>query len=420
MSERRELGHALEPLEAVREKILSHVEPVNSERVPLERAHGRVLRAEIVASEHVPPFDNSAMDGFAVRSQDIATASPEASRTLPVIARVQAGDAGDIDLSAEAAIRIMTGAPLPSGADAVVAHELTEFTETAVTFTAPARKGQNIRRRGADLSPGDRPLTSGVVLQAPQLAVAGVLGAGEVDVTRQARIAILSPGDELVPVGESPGPGKIRNSNAHSLSGMIREAACEPIDLGIVPDRPEAIRHAIRRGIELGADAFVSTGGVSAGDFDFVRDVVAEDGDPGLVFKVAMRPGKPLVFGLLDDRPFFGLPGNPAASIISFEVFVRPALRKLRGDASCETLTFPVRFPFEYRYKSGRTFLLRTRIEPDSSGDASFRVCEPGAQDSSFLGSLVRANAVVELPPDRDIVEVGETRPAFWLSSHHR
>ena len=311
-----------------------------------------------------------------------------------------------------------TGAPLPPGAEAVVPHELTNFTDTEVTFNAPIEAGRNIRLAGGDMKPGDVPLGPGAVLGPSQLGIAATLGYAELQVSRRPRVAILSPGDELVDIAEQPGPGKIRNSNACSLRAAVLESGCEPLDMGIIPDNKPAISAAIREAILRGADAFVSTGGASAGDFDFVKEVISEEADPAHVFKVAMKPGKPQVFGLFDGRPFFGLPGNPAAAIVSFEVFVRPGLRKLQGCARILPELFEVRFPFEHHYKAGRVFLLRTRIEP--AADGGYEVVRPGEQDSSFLASLARANAIVVLPAGGGPVGEGELRPAFWIGGAGR
>jgi molybdopterin molybdotransferase len=415
----RELGQELVSLESVRETILASFEPASAEELPLAEAHGRVLREDVVARESLPPFDNSAMDGFAVRGADIEAATDERPVTLQVRGGISAGDPGGFCLAPGSAIRIMTGAPVPPGAEAVVPHELTRWDQDQVSFFRPASKGQNIRAAGGDLRPGDVPLRSGVNLRGPQLAIAASLGYSRLRVTRPIRAAILSPGNELVDAGALPGPGKIRNSNAYSLLGLLLEAGVEPINLGILPDRKEEISAAIERALQLGADAILSTGGVSAGDFDFVQAVVREEAKPGYVFKVAMRPGKPQVFGLFRGKPFFGLPGNPAASIVSFEIFVRPALRKLRGESRVLQAPFGVRFPFQYRYKPGRVFLLRARVEPDDSPRGSprggFRVVPPGGQDSSFLSSLADANVLITLPANGDRVEADEVHPAIWL-----
>ena len=410
----RELGHDLRPLEQVQQVILSLLEPLGAEARPLAECYGAVLREEAVVTELIPPFDNSAMDGFAVQVADVASASEASPVTLRVSGQIAAGEPGGLVLEPRSAKRIMTGAPLPSGAEAVIPHEVTRFDDRNVTFTRPAKLGQNIRRAGGDLRPGDLVLKPGCVLHGPQLAILAALGRDPVRVTRKLRVAVVSSGNELVEVGSPCGPGQIRNSNAYSLMGLLLSAGVEPVNLGIVRDTKEEVLRVIRRAVDAGLDAIVSTGGVSAGEYDWVQVVVREHAEPGHVFKVAMRPGKPQVFGLFDGRPLFGLPGNPAASMISFEVFVRPALRRMRGEGVVLPERFGVRFPFDYPYKPGRVLLLRARVEPDEPG--GYRVVRPGEQDSSFLSSLAEANAIVTLPSDRDVARAGEIHPAFWFA----
>jgi molybdopterin molybdotransferase len=421
----QEFGHDLIPIESARDAILACVAPIEDEARPIGRAAGAILREDVVCREDVPPFDNSAMDGYAVRVNEIAGAASGAPVTLRVQGGLAAGEPAP-ELEPGCAVRIMTGAPVPSGADAVVPHELTRFDAEAVSFEAPAKPGQNIRRAGGDLRPGDVALRTGSVLRGPQLAILASLGQASVKVTRPLRVAVMSPGNELVPVGSRRGPGQIWSANAYSLGGSLAEMGAEAVGLGIIPDSKEMILAAVRKAFGLGADAVISTGGVSAGDFDFVQAVVREVGRPGHVFKVAMRPGKPQAFALIDGKPLFGLPGNPASAIISFEVFVRPALRKMRGERDVLDAPFGVRFPFAYRYRPGRVLLLRARVEPDAppadpgaavswTRASGFRVAAAGAQDSSFLSSLAEANAIIRLPANRDRVEEGEVHPATWI-----
>jgi len=408
----RELGHDLLPLEAVRETILSFLSPLESVDVPIGEASGAVLREDLEVAEPLPPFDGSAMDGYAVRAADLEGASREAPVTLRASAVLFAGGVPGAALERGRTVRIMTGAPIPPGADAVVPHELTRFDQEKAEFFQPAKPGSNIRRAGGDLRPGDVPLRSGAVLRPAGIALAAALGRARLRVTRRPRVAIISPGDELVLPGEPCGPGKVRSSNAFALAASLRDLGCEPADLGIVPDREESIRAAIDTALAAGADAIVSTGGVSAGDRDLVRAIVRDRGKPGHVFKVAMRPGKPQVFGLFGGKPLFGLPGNPASALISFEVFVRPAIRRLRGESEVLDVPFGARFPFEHTYSAGRVFLLRASVEPDGAG---YRVVAAGKQDSSFLSSLAAANAIIRLPPEPGRVAPGEVHPAFWI-----
>lgn len=425
----RELGHDLLAIEDVQEAILSHLSALPAEERALAAAAGAVLREDLVAPEAVPSFASSAMDGFAVRAADLARASGGSPVTLRVAGEVAAGDPAPLTgLPPGRAFRIMTGAVIPGGADAVVPHELTRFTAEAATFLAPVKAGASVRPAGGDLRAGDLALAAGTVLRGPQLALAATLGRSAVLATRPPRIAILSPGKELIEPGRPRGPGQVWNSNAVLLAAALADAGAVPSDGGILPDDPGAILAAMERALAGGADAIITTGGASAGDYDFVHAVVREHARPGLVFKVAMRPGKPQVFGLLGGKPLFGLPGNPASAAISFEVFVRPALRKLRGEREVFDRPFGVRFPFTYRYKSGRVFLLRARVEPDEiappgggaagttpPGAAGFHVVPPGEQDSSFLSSLAAANALIRLPAERDCAREGEVHPATWI-----
>ncbi len=412
----QELGQPLIAIETVQEKILEQVQPVETESRSLAEAIGCVLRESVLSRELLPRFDNSAMDGFGVRSADIGDASTDRPISLSIAGVVAAGDAGERPLAAGTAVRIMTGAPVPPGVDAVVPHELTVFDDDRVTFNRAVRDGQNIRRAGEDFRPGDVGLHSGRLLRAPHMAIAATLGWSKLQVSRPLRVAILSPGDELVEVDQPCGPGKIRNSNSYSLRGAVEELGATVVYSEIIADDKRAIRNAISAAIDRGADALLSTGGVSAGDFDFVQEIVREEARPGFRFKVAMRPGKPQVFGLFDGVPLFGMPGNPAASIISFEILVRPALRRMRGEAEVYEPRFRVRFPFDFRYPSGRVFLLRARIVPDLESTAGgFVVESPGKQGSGLLSSLADANAIIVLPADRDGVASGEAFPAQWI-----
>lgn len=410
----RELGHELTPFEEVRRTILDLVEPLGSEQVHLRDASGRVLAEDLSCGETVPPFDNSAMDGYVVRSGEIDGASEDHPVTLAVEGIIAAGDASDKSLWPGTARRIMTGARLPPGGEAVVPHELTRFTDTQVTFFGPVPAGKNVRFAGGDMRPGDVPIRRGTRLGGPGIAVAATLGYRLLLVARRPRVAILSPGKELVEPWETPGPGQIRNSNAYGLAAFVRESGGIADVRPIFGDDPGLLRRAIEEAVDAGADALLSTGGVSAGDYDFVHAVVREDGRPGHVFKTAMRPGKPQVFGLLRGVPLFGLPGNPAAAIVSYVIFVRPGLRKLLGEEPWVPGTFPSRFTTDFAYTKGRVFMLRARVEPDLEGGC-FRIAGTGDQDSSFLASLATANAIVELPGDRSGIGADEVFPTHWI-----
>jgi molybdopterin molybdotransferase len=410
----RELGHDLIPPEEVREEILAAIRPIEAEECPLARASGRVLREGLAAGEPVPSFDSSAMDGYAVRIADLAGAAPGRPVALRVVATLPAGALRLEGVEPGTAVRIMTGAPVPPGADAVVPHELTRAAGDRVLFETPSRPGEHLRRAGADLRPGDAALAAGVRLGGPQLALAAALGRTRLRVSRRPRVAVLSTGDELVEPGAIPGPGQIRATNGIALAALIEEMGADAVDLGIAGDRRDDLRDRLRRAVREGADAIVSSGGVSAGDHDHVQAIAREEGKPGKVFKVALRPGKPQAFAVIDGVPLFGLPGNPAAAVISFVVFVRPALRKMLGELPVLPDRFPVRFEAPFRYKPGRAFVLRARAEPDMAR-GGFRVAAIGPQDSSLLSSLAQSNALIFLPGDRDAAAAGEVFPAEWI-----
>ena len=412
----QELGHVLTPHEDVRDRILERIQVLPGETVALAASRGRVLAEDVTATEPIPLFDNSAMDGYAVRVADLQGAAKDQPVTLKVAGNLPAGVSGDEPLEAGTAVRIMTGAPLPENTEAVIPHELTRFTSSEVTFFAPARDGQNIRRAGGDIQPGDVPLRAGMILRGPQVGVAATLGRGQLEVTRRPRVAILSPGKELVEPWDKPGPGQLRNSNAYALAALLEEEGALPDVRGIVEDDPDLLRASVRAASDDGADLLISTGGVSAGDHDYVQAIVREDADPGWVFKTDMRPGKPQVFGVFDGVPLVGMPGNPAAAIVSFAVFARPVRRKMAGRQPTVPESFPVRFESDLPYKRGRVFMLRARVEPDlESTSGGFRFAAAGDQDSSFLASLVSANALIRLPADRDLARAGEVFPAQWI-----
>ncbi len=412
----KELGQSLRSYEEVRDEILEHIENLPKERVSLRAAQGRVLRQSVVCMDTIPPFDASAMDGYAIRAQDIEAASDDNPIVLKVSTTIPAGDSRELEIAEGQAARIMTGAPVPQGADLVVPHELTRFTDTEVIFNQSLPQGKNIRPRGGDMRPGLVVLQEGYILGGPQVAVAATVGETKLEVSRRPRVAILSPGKELVEPDCEPGQGQIRNSNAYCLAAFVTQAGGIADVRGIIDDTPEALREEIRLSIEQGADLLLSTGGVSAGDFDHVHRVITQDGNPGNVYKTDMRPGKPQAFGLLQNVPFMGMPGNPAAAIVSFIHFVRPMLRKMLGVAPFVPPPFSVRFTEDYTYKGGRVFMLRGLVEPAKIEDGGgFIFTGAGDQDSGFLASMALANAVIRLPADQSVAQAGQSFPAWWI-----
>ncbi len=372
-----------------------------AEEVALDDGADRVLAADVVARRALPGFDNSAMDGFAARAADLPA-------TLPVVAHVAAGHV-PAPLPPGAAARIMTGAPLPPGADAVVMFEDADDHGERVTLPAAAA-GAHVRRAGEDIAPGERALAAGTRLGWGELALAAGLGVTRLAVVRRPVVAIVATGDELVDIATEPAPGQVVDSSAHALAVQIAMAGGVPRYLGIARDRPEAVRALIERA--LGCDVVITTGGVSQGDHDHVRDALAAAGVDLAFWKVAMKPGKPLAAGKAGAVPVFALPGNPVSSLLAFELFVRPALATMLGAADVERPRAPVVLPGGFRKAVGRTHYLRARLHRDGER----LIATPHArQGSHMLTSLVGVDALVELDAALAEVAPGATAPALLL-----
>ncbi|MEK7786538.1 MAG: gephyrin-like molybdotransferase Glp, partial [Chloroflexota bacterium] len=321
-------------------RILANFQTLGSEVFPSEIAVGRVLAETIRASLDLPPFPNSSMDGYAVRAADVRAATTQSPATLAVIGDVPAGILPTLKVKPGTAARIMTGAHLPDGADAVIPIEATDDQRSSLGGPVPASvriiksvdAGAYVRQAGEDVRAGDVVLSPGTALRPYDLGVLAALGRAEVRVVRRPRVAVLSTGDELVDVDQLPGPGQIRNVNSYTLAALVRKYGGEPVLLGVAPDDLEAVSQKLRSAVEQGVEVILSSAGVSVGAYDVVKSAVERDG--ALEFwKVNMRPGKPLAYGRVGGIPFFGLPGNPVSAIVGFEIFVRPAILKLGGHA---------------------------------------------------------------------------------------
>jgi molybdopterin molybdotransferase len=386
----------LSVLEA-QERILQKIHSVGQTTFPLEQAARRVLAENIRAATDLPTFDNSSMDGFALRSQDTS-----ASRvTLSVVADIAAGASptrGFTRLAAGEAARIMTGAPLPSGADAVVPVEETDFTARGAGTPAPAQvtisrqvqAGENVRRRGSDIRAGETVLAKHHRLRAQDIGMLAMLGIAKAPVFNLPRIALLSSGDELIPVDAPLTAGKIHDSNSYALAAQIEEAGAEAIRLGVARDERAAVESLLDRAADMAVDMIVTSAGVSVGAFDFVKEVVESKGSLNF-WRVNMRPGKPLAFGEYRGIPFVGLPGNPVSAFVTFEVFVHPAIEKLSGLEPRPRRRTTVRLA-EAIESDGRESYLRAVV--DEAGVARLT----GHQGSGNLFSLVQANALLIIP----------------------
>ena len=385
-------------------RILAHITtPSPAEVVLLGDAHGRVLRGDVVAGRPLPGCDNSAMDGFAARAVDLPG-------TLPVARTTVAGQGPGPALEPGTAVRIMTGAPMPPGADTVVMRE--DATDAGARVTLPAAPvGDNVRRTGEDVAVGARALPTGTRLGAGELGLLAALGIARPTVVRRPRVALLATGDELIDVDDEPEPGQVVDSSMYALAAQIRDAGAEPVFLGVARDDRTELTDRLRHAITF--DAVVTTGGVSAGDRDHVRDALAEVGVVPDFWKVAMKPGKPLAFGMAGAVPVFGLPGNPVSSMVSFELFVRPALLAMQGTATTRPRARVI-LPAGYRKPPGRTHYLRARLRRD--GDLLIADLH-GKQGSAMLSSMIAATALVEIDAALGDIPAGGTAPALLLEA---
>lgn len=381
--------------------VLAQVERVvPPEVVPVGAARGRVLAEDVRAAMDVPPTDNSAVDGYAVRSADIPASG---SRELTVVADLPAGAVFDATLARGEALRIMTGAPMPAGADTVYPQEIVERSGRSVRIPA-GPKGVNVRHRGEDVRAGTVVLPAGGVLRPQELGVAASLGLPQLLVRQRPRVAILSTGDEVAEPGDVRKPGQIFDSNRFSLYGLVEAAGGEPTDHGIVPDLYDVL-HARLRAAAATADIVLTSGGVSVGDYDLVKAVLQDAG--GIDFwQVAMQPGRPLAVGRIGPAHFFGLPGNPVASMLTFHLFVRPALWKLAGRREL----FPPRFHAvavePMSKKTGRREFKRGIL---SYTGERWEVRITGPQGSGILTSMTLANCFVVIEEERGDIAAGET-----------
>jgi molybdopterin molybdotransferase len=400
-----------------RERILSHFQSTPQESIPLIECANRVLAADISAAHDLPPFDNSSMDGFAIRSADSANAAAQGV-TLKVVADIPAGSVPTVTLTAGEAARIMTGAQLPKGADAVIPVEDTDFhvrdagtvAPQTVSFSRIVKAGENVRPRGMDLLAGDVVLQKGRRLKPQDLGLLAMLGFAKVAVHKKPRVALLSSGDELLEVDAPLTEGKIHDSNSYALAAAIQNAGVEVIRLGVAKDTRESVEGLLKKAIAENVDLIVSSAGVSVGAFDFVKEVIESNGRLDF-WRVNMRPGKPLAFGEYGGRPFIGLPGNPVSAFVGFEVFVRPVLEKLGGQLDRGRLTVRARCE-EVIESDGRESYLRARIRTENGIHTAVLT---GHQGSGNLLSLVQADALLIIPAGVKCVPVGQEVEAIIL-----
>jgi molybdopterin molybdotransferase len=401
------------PVDAALGRILAALKPVTEfESVPVRAALNRVLDADVVSGIDVPGGTNSAMDGYAVAGADL----PETgTRELRVIGTSWAGKPHASGIGRGEAVRIMTGALLPPGTDTVVIQEKAQRDGDRILVGAGTRRGDNVRAAGEDIAAGARVLAAGTRLSPADVGLLASLGIGAVDVRRRVRVAFFSTGDELRSIGEPLAPGQIYDSNRYTLHGMLSRLGAGIIDLGVVPDQCPALEAAfIKAGTS--ADVVITSGGVSVGEADFVKEILQKTGRVEF-WKVAMKPGRPLAFGRVRDAWFFGLPGNPVSVMVTFYEFVQPALRKLMGETLHATPRFRVPCASRLKKRPGRIEFQRGILETDAAGRLTVR--KTGAQGSGILSSMSQANCFIILPIESVGVAPGEeveVEPFFGLT----
>ena len=390
-------------VEQALETILGQVRVLGTERVDILRARGRVLAQDIVSGLDVPPLDNSAMDGYAVRHADVATASAEKPALLKIMGDLPAGYTSKDILQPGQTLRIMTGAPLPPGADTVIMQENTRSDGSTVSILQSEKLGTNVRYAGEDIKKDAVLFQAGTLVRPAHIGIMASIKRAMVSVYQRPRVAILSTGDELVDIDEDLGPGKIVTSNSYSLASLVEDAGGTAIMLGIARDTKEALRSRMLEGLH--ADIIISSGGVSVGDYDFVKDVLQELGADMKFWKVQMRPGQPLAFGIIGGKPAFGLPGNPVSAMVSFEQFVRPAMRKMSGHARLFRPLIEAIARENVKGREGRKFFLRCRL---AQKDGQWHATTTGEQGSGILMSMAAASGLMVIPADVSGVSAGD------------
>ncbi|MGH7827314.1 MAG: molybdopterin molybdotransferase MoeA [Candidatus Binatia bacterium] len=390
--------------------ILSEIRPMPAEEVPIVRAYGRILHENVRASRNVPPFDNSAMDGFAVRWEDVASGSEKAAVTLRILETVPAGFVAKRRLTRGTATRIMTGAPIPRGADTVVRVEHTSASGEKVRINRTDGAGSHIRRAGEDIAKGQTILEQGKRIIPADTGLMASVGKSRVRVYRRPTVALISTGDELLEVAEPPRPGKIVNSNSYTLAASIEETGAVPRVLGIVRDRRKSLAAALKKALRY--DVVITSGGVSVGDYDFVKEALGDIGVRMQFWKVAQRPGHPMAFGRIGHKPVLGLPGNPVSSAVSFLLYARPALLKMMGHRKLFLPVAKAILEHDVQKTGGLKEFIRCRIRRQNG---KMYVSGTGTQSSGVLRSLSLAQGLVVADEQQRFLEKGSEVPVILL-----
>jgi len=390
-------------VEEARNKILDAFSPLGLEKVNILDALGRVIGEDVYAGRAIPPKDNSAMDGYALRAEDTRGVSAESPVRLAVVEDIPAGAIPRKRVGPGEAARIMTGAPIPEGADAVVRMEDTRKEAARVAIVVEAKKGQDIRNAGEDVHCGEKVISRGEIIRPAEVGMLASLGRSFILVHQRPLVAVVATGDELADIDEPLSEWKIISSNSYSLAALVRECGAVPLQIGIARDRREDLLAKFRAAMR--ADLIVSSGGVSVGDYDLVKEIMRETGNAMKFWQVAMKPGRPLAFGMLGDVPAVGLPGNPVSSMVSFDLFIRPAILKMLGHENLFRRSVRARLGEEIVKKKGIRHFIRARVRREGEG---YTVVTTGEQGSGILKSMVRANGLIVLPEEATIARAGD------------
>jgi len=400
------------PVDVAMRKIMESIQPLEgTERIPIRKALGRILREDIISPLNVPSATNSAMDGYAINSRDIPATG---IINLQVVGTAFAGKPFSGTISPGQCVRIMTGAVMPSAADTVVMQEHVERTDDSIRLDNSIKAGANVRMAGEDMSIGDKVLESGTEITPADTGLIASLGIGDITVTRQLRVAFFSTGDELRSLGEPLTDGNIYDSNRYTLYGMLARLGVEIIDMGVIRDNPELLQGAFQEAATQ-ADVLITSGGVSVGEADYVKEILESVGTVNF-WKVAMKPGRPLAFGKIQNTWFFGLPGNPVSVMVTFYQFVLPALRYFMGAREIAPVTFKAICKSGLKKRPGRVEYQRGILSKDDTGQVI--VHKTGAQGSGILRSMAQANCFIILPMDSGSIEPGalvDVQPFFGL-----
>ena len=396
-----------------RKIILDNVGLIGTEVAGIDECLYRVLAEPVIARRDVPPTDNSAMDGFALTAAAAERASDADPVSFPVVRTIRAGDLAGPPVGKDEAVRIMTGAPVPEGVDTVVMVEDTYVEAETLFLTKPVKGNANIRRAGEDIKSSDEVLPAGRPLRPADLGLIASQGIAQLKVYRRPEVAILATGDEVVSLGEVPHEAQIYSSNSHALAALVTECGAVPRQLGIAHDEPGHLAAMIEEGLQ--SDVLVTTGGISMGDYDYLKDVFGKVGVEVLFWKVAQKPGKPMTFGVRRSKAVFALPGNPVSATLSFELYVRPALRKMMGHARLFRPTVRAVLEEDIKKKPGRRNFIRGVVSRQADGILYARTT--GEQGSGILRSMSAANGIIVLDEDTERARKGEKVEVYLIDS---